>query len=264
MNNTLLFYNETTQEIQFNFGGFYNSKHLAIIESNLESTLSNIESDKIKEFKNNELFDFETTKINYTKALLKLLDNEFKTNFLECFKKIWSPKEYNYFTDIIILDFKKFTDKDIDTIKSIETFLENIENYNDLEFETAFFDFDQEKLKTFINDNLNLDSEILETILENFDNLKNQNFINLDDFKETLREVYDCEITYFSMAIEYLKNNDISLKKSLQIAYDLGYDLKNLDSESLASLLKQDNFSNLINNSDDDLKIIFELFKNHI
>lgn len=139
MNNNLLEINTNQQEIIFNFGGFYDSNHLAIIESNLDSTIDNIDNEKIKEFKKNDLFDFENTKINYTKALLKLIDNNFNTNFLECFKQVWSPKEYNFATDKIILDYQNFKLKDNETIDKIEAFLINIENYSGLEFEIAFF-----------------------------------------------------------------------------------------------------------------------------
>lgn len=44
------------------------------------------------------------------------------------------------------------------------------------------------------------------------------------------------EIIYYSNAIDYLSKNDASLKESLDIALDYGYDLKNLNSEILASL----------------------------
>ena len=264
MNNNLLEINQKDQEIIFNFGGFYDSNHLTLIESNLDSTLDTIDSEKIKDFKKNELFDFENTKMNYTKALLKLIDDKFNTNFLECFKQVWSPKEYNFATDQIILDFQNFKLKDNETINKIATFLINIENYSNLEFEIAFFKIDSENLKKFIDDNLNLDSEILDTILDNFDNLKNQNFIDLDDFKQNLTDVYDNEIIYHYKAMEFLKQNDISLKNSLQLASDLGLELKNLDSEILASLLKQDIFRDAIDDNNEDLEIIFELFKNHI
>jgi len=115
--NNLLQINNKTQEIAFNFGGFYNSNHYSIIESNIESTLDSIDNEKIKEFKKNELFDFENTKINYTKALLKLIDKKFNTNFLECFKKIWSPTLYNYQNDQIILDYQNFNFKIIRIIR---------------------------------------------------------------------------------------------------------------------------------------------------
>lgn len=273
MNNNLLEIDLQNQEIHFNFGGFYNSKHLSIIESGLESTLSDIQSDQIKDFKENELFDFENTKINYAKALLKLLDKEFNTNFLECFKKIWSPQYYNYHTDTIILDYQKFSFKDSETIKEIKNFMDHMLNYKIntflqnieseiLEFEIAFFKLDGENLKKFIDDNLNLDSEILETILDNLENIKGQNFCDFDEFKQYLVDVYDNEIIYYDTALEFLKDHDRSLRNSLKLANDLGLELKNLNSEILASLLKEDIFRDLLNDNNEDLETIFNLLEN--
>ena len=48
---------------------------------------------------------------------------------------------------------------------------------------------------------------------------------------------FNTEMIYFTNAIEYLSENDPSLKNSLEIASDLGYTPNNLDSEILASLL---------------------------
>ena len=48
---------------------------------------------------------------------------------------------------------------------------------------------------------------------------------------------FDVDIIYSSNAIEYLAKNDPSLSTSLELADDLGYETKNLNSEILASLL---------------------------
>lgn len=52
---------------------------------------------------------------------------------------------------------------------------------------------------------------------------------------------FDIEIIYYSRAIEYLKENDPSLNVSLEIADNLGYSPRNLNSEILASLLASEN-----------------------
>ena len=52
---------------------------------------------------------------------------------------------------------------------------------------------------------------------------------------------FNIDIIYYSNAIEYLKENDPSLKESLEIASELGYSLENLSSEVLASLLASQN-----------------------
>lgn len=48
---------------------------------------------------------------------------------------------------------------------------------------------------------------------------------------------FDIEIIYYSEAIKYLAENDPSLSESLALASDVGYVLKNVNSEVLASLL---------------------------
>ena len=52
---------------------------------------------------------------------------------------------------------------------------------------------------------------------------------------------FDIEIIYYSNAIAYLKENDPSLNESLEIAAEYGFELKNLNSEVLASLLASRN-----------------------
>ena len=52
---------------------------------------------------------------------------------------------------------------------------------------------------------------------------------------------FNCEVIYYSNAIKYLQENDSSLRESLEIASELGYEVKNLNSEILASLLKSQN-----------------------
>jgi hypothetical protein len=54
---------------------------------------------------------------------------------------------------------------------------------------------------------------------------------------ETL--IFQTEVIYYSTAIDILKDNDISLRESLQIAEEYGYSPKNLNSEILATLLIQ-------------------------
>lgn len=52
---------------------------------------------------------------------------------------------------------------------------------------------------------------------------------------------FDVEIIYYSRAIQYLMDYDSSLRESLAIADELGYEPKNLSSETLASLLASQN-----------------------
>lgn len=60
-----------------------------------------------------------------------------------------------------------------------------------------------------------------------------------DELREAIENDngFDIEIIYYSTAIQYLKDYDSSLNISIQIALEFGYELKNINSELLASLL---------------------------
>jgi len=49
----------------------------------------------------------------------------------------------------------------------------------------------------------------------------------------------ESEIIYYSNAMKYLMENDNSLTESFECANEYGYELKNLNSETLASILKE-------------------------
>ena len=115
--------------------------------------------------------------------------------------------------------------------------------------------------------------KILEIIAEkekNYDfndyiaNYINYNAIKLDDItelEEYLQEldengdITDAEVIYYETAMKYLKENDPSLTESIEIASDMGCELKNINSELLASLLKTEN------NKDDYQEFISEVIK---
>lgn len=48
--------------------------------------------------------------------------------------------------------------------------------------------------------------------------------------------LFDIEIIYYSKAMDYLSEHDSSLKESLGLAHDIGYEVKDLNSELLASI----------------------------
>jgi hypothetical protein len=62
---------------------------------------------------------------------------------------------------------------------------------------------------------------------------------SFEDLQDAILEGggFDVEIIYYSNAIKYLQENDPSLRNSLEIAAEYGYEVKNLNSEILASLL---------------------------
>lgn len=66
---------------------------------------------------------------------------------------------------------------------------------------------------------------------------------------------FDIEIIYYSDAMNYLSDNDPSLRESLKLASEMGLSLDSLDSETLASLLasqtERDDFCNLADEIND-------------
>lgn len=63
-----------------------------------------------------------------------------------------------------------------------------------------------------------------------------------DAIREQLEDAqaFDEEVIYYSRAIELLKEYDPSFRNSLGLAADMGFELKNLSSETLATLLASD------------------------
>ena len=74
------------------------------------------------------------------------------------------------------------------------------------------------------------------TEIEDIDQLKTY----LEELNQDY-EITEEEIIYYSNAIEYLKENDPSLMDSVEIALEYGFELKDINSEKLASLLKSQN-----------------------
>lgn len=75
-----------------------------------------------------------------------------------------------------------------------------------------------------------------------------ENLLIENPYPDTLNEIYEkiCEdnvinkeIIYYSNAMKFLSENDPSLTDSLSIANEYGYNLENLNSEILATLLRQ-------------------------
>ena len=68
---------------------------------------------------------------------------------------------------------------------------------------------------------------------------------------------FDIEIIYYSNAMEYLTRNDNSLRESIEIALNYGYELKNINSELLASLLASQNSRDEFNNYENEINELF-------
>lgn len=89
------------------------------------------------------------------------------------------------------------------------------------------------KVITFLN------SQSFSSIIDFTYHLKDNDFSTVEEIEEILNDAgaFDIDIIYYSNAIKFLSENDASLRQSLEIAADLGYEAKNLNSELLASLL---------------------------
>ena len=68
---------------------------------------------------------------------------------------------------------------------------------------------------------------------------------------------FDIEIIYYSNAMEYLTRHDNSLMESIEIALDYGYELKNINSELLASLLASQNSREQFYNYENEINNFF-------
>mgnify|MGYP003143972880 CR=1 FL=1 len=75
-----------------------------------------------------------------------------------------------------------------------------------------------------------------------YDFIEENKVLQIDDF-DSLYDVledlgfFNVEIIYYARAIDYLKQNDPSLQFCMEIAYEFGYETKDINSELLASLL---------------------------
>ena len=107
----------------------------------------------------------------------------------------------------------------------------------------------------------------LDKQIELNDNLINYVDIKEIDFSDAFNSIYEmvndncgfnCDVIYYSNAIIYLQENDPSLNESLEIASELGYEVKNLNSEILASLLKSQNVRDEFLDFRDEINEFFE------
>lgn len=81
---------------------------------------------------------------------------------------------------------------------------------------------------------------------------------NIDDFMEQMQElVNEIEVIYYATAMEYLMENDTSLRESMELAQDMGCEPKNISSELLATLHKQQQASELIWEYKDEIEELF-------
>ncbi len=79
---------------------------------------------------------------------------------------------------------------------------------------------------------------------------------NTEDLREGLEEngYFRQEIVYYSNAIKYLAENDPSLTRGIEIALELGYEARDLNSELLASLVHSDDLYEQWNINEDKIQ----------
>jgi hypothetical protein len=123
----------------------------------------------------------------------------------------------------------------------------------------------EETIKNKIEDFLkNLDTEVEVLYYVDIDN------IDLEDSFQSIcsmiedNQGFNSEIIYYSRAIEYLQENDPSLRNSLEIASEYGYEVSNLNSEILASLLASQNIREDFYKLEDEITEFFDEIREEI
>lgn len=93
--------------------------------------------------------------------------------------------------------------------------------------------------------------------------IRDNEIMDTDKYGEIIDEVIRTasEIIYNGVAMEFLSTYDTSLRISLSIASELGYDAKDLNSEILASLLLEDMLRDDI---DDILNEVANILEQHL
>ena len=100
----------------------------------------------------------------------------------------------------------------------------------------------------------------IETIpYEYYDDLEDAK--DFESYFEQLEEAtYQIECIYYSNAMKYLTEHDNSLSESLEIACEMGYEVEDLNSELLATLLMQRKESEALYDAKDDLEDLYNEF----
>ena len=79
-------------------------------------------------------------------------------------------------------------------------------------------------------------------------------------FEELEYSTHQTECIYYSNAMKYLTEHDTSLNESLEIASEMGYEVEDLNSELLATLLMQRKELEALYEAKDDLEDLYDEF----
>ena len=86
-----------------------------------------------------------------------------------------------------------------------------------------------------------------------------------DEFNESiLKGINQQEIIYYSEAIKYLQLEDSSLRNSLDMADELGYNLGSLNSEILATLIYQQRLREQWTDCYSEIEDYFEVYNEYL
>jgi hypothetical protein len=124
----------------------------------------------------------------------------------------WQDKLENYFNNL------NYQNEKTEFLDSVDELIKDYQGEADLNYIIEKLDFCEK---------LDLDAAKAQYINEFMEAVENNNSLNI-------------EIIYHANALEYLMENDQSLADSLSLASDIGYSIKDLNSELLASLLATD------------------------
>lgn len=113
-----------------------------------------------------------------------------------------------------------------------------------------------------------LNTEIEVTYYVDVNDLEVEDF-DIDMFESIYNIIQDNngfeqDVIYYASAMDYLRENDPSLRESIDIASQYGYSIDNLNSELLASLLKTQYVIDDFNELKDEINEFFEELYNEL
>ncbi len=90
--------------------------------------------------------------------------------------------------------------------------------------------------------------------------LEYNDFDTMEQIMEYLQDrIYEQDIIYYSSAMEFLVKHDASLQESTELAHDLGYTCKDINSELLATLLFQNFLTEELSEIESEMAKILKL-----
>tara|TARA_R110002020_G_scaffold424738_1_gene633983 strand:+ start:190 stop:555 length:366 start_codon:yes stop_codon:yes gene_type:complete len=118
----------------------------------------------------------------------------------------------------------------------------------------------KEKLKIIFKEIESQTDQYVYDYIEENEVLQIEDFNSLYDALDDLC-FFNVDIIYYHRAIDYLKEKDPSLHRSLQIAQEFDYELKNINSELLASLLATNKLIDTFLTYEEDINNTLENYK---